>query len=326
MSLGGALLIRTRLTELLGIRYPIFQGGMAWASDHRLAAAVSEGGGLGIIGSGAMTPEQLREEIRAAKRITQKPFGVNLLLYHPRINEFVEVTCGESVPVVTTGAGSPGKYMERLLASGAKVFPVTPSVDMARRFEKYGATGVICEGHEAAGHIGELTTMVLTPQVVDAVKIPVLAAGGIADGRGMAAALMLGAQGVQVGTRFTCAEECPVHANWKNAVMTAKDRATTISGRSTGHPVRSLKNKLTRKFEKMEKDGADPAEMVKIGEGALRRAVLEGDIEEGSVMIGQIAGLIRKVQPAAEILKEITEECEKLLRNSGRFIVDGENV
>jgi len=199
-------------------------------------------------------------------------------------------------------------------------------VDMARRFERYGATGVICEGHEAAGHIGELTTMALTPQVVDAVKIPVMAAGGIADGRGMAAAIMLGAVGVQVGTRFTCAVECPVHSNWKNTVVAAKDRATTVSGRSTGHPVRSLKNKLTRKFEKMEEEGADPEEMVKIGEGALRRAVLEGDVEEGSVMIGQIAGLIKKVQPAAEILREIAEECEKLLRDSGRFLVEGEDA
>jgi len=318
-------LISTRLTEILGIQHPIFQGGMAWASDHRLAAAVSEGGGLGIIGAGAMTPSRLRDEINAIRKLTDKPFGVNLLLYRPEIAEFVQLVRSESVPVVTTGAGSPGKHMETLLAKGAKVFPVVASVDMARRLEKYGATGVICEGHEAAGHIGELTTLTLTPQVVDAVKVSVIAAGGIADGRGMAAALMLGAEGVQVGTRFTCAEECPVHSNWKEAVVKARDRATTVSGRSTGHPVRSLKNKLTRRFEKMEADGAEPSELIELGEGGLERAAQEGVVDSGSVMIGQIAGLVKKVQPAAEIVKEMVDEAESVLREAfSRFGIEGE--
>ncbi len=318
-------MIVTRVTKLLGLRYPIFQGGMAWASDHSLAAAVSDGGGLGIIGSAAMTPDQLRDEINAARKLTDKPFGVNLLLYHPQISEFVELVRNESVSIVTTGAGSPGKHMEALLSSGAKVFPVVASVDMARRLEKYGASGVICEGHEAAGHIGELTTMTLTPQVVDAVKIPVIAAGGIADGRGMAAALMLGAEGVQVGTRFTCAEECPLHHNWKEAVIKARDRATTVTGRSTGHPVRALKNKLTREFGKMEEDGIDPIELHKIGEGALQRAAQEGDVSRGSVMIGQISGLVKKVQPAAEILKEMAQQAEKTLRDAAAdLLVEGE--
>lgn len=308
---------------MLGIRYPIFQGGMAWASDHRLAAAVSEGGGLGIIGSGAMTPDRLRDEIHAARKITEKPFGVNLLLYHPLIDEFVEVARSESVAVVTTGAGSPGKYLETLLSSGAKVFPVVASVDFARRLEKYGASGIICEGHEAAGHVGETTTMALTPQVVDSVKIPVVAAGGIADGRGMAAALMLGAEGVQMGTRFTCAIECPVHHDWKDAVINAKDRATTVSGRAAGHPVRCLKNKLTRRFDLMERDNAPPEEIVKLGEGGLRRAALDGDIAEGSVMTGQIAGLVHSVKPAADILKEVAEEAERIIKSAMvKYIVD----
>ena len=313
-------MIPTRVTKILGIKYPIFQGGMAWASDHKLAAAVSEGGGLGIIGSAAMTPDTLREEIRAAGKLTDKPFGVNLLLYNPLIDEFVEVVREENVAVVTTGAGSPGKHMETLLAGGAKVFPVVASVDFARRLEKYGATGVICEGHEAAGHVGETTTMTLTPQVVDAVKIPVVAAGGIADGRGMAAALMLGAEGVQMGTIFTCAVECPLHENWKQAVIKAKDRSTTVSGRSTGHPVRALKNKLTRAFDKMEAKGADPEEMVKLGEGALKLAAVEGNIGDGSVMTGQVAGLVREVQPAAEILDQVARRAEELLLNARSMV------
>jgi len=306
-------LIPTRVTEALGIAFPVFQGGMAWAGDYRLAAAVSEAGGLGIIGSGTMPPEELRRQIESLRKITDNPFGVNLLLYRSDVGRMVELVRSEEVPVVTTGAGSPGKHMEALMKGGARVFPVVASVDLAKRVERYGAAGVVCEGHEAAGHIGDITTMSLVPQVADAVKIPVVAAGGIADGRGMAAAFMLGAEAVQMGTRFTCAAEAPVHDNWKRAVMKARDRATVISGRTAGHPVRSLRNRLTRRFEKMEKDGAAPEELVKLGEGALQRAVVEGDTEEGSVMIGQIAGLVREIKPAREIIEEIVAEAEEIV-------------
>ncbi len=305
-------MIPTRVTEALGITFPIFQGGMAWAGDYRLAAAVSEAGGLGIIGSGTMPPDELRSQIQSIREITDKPFGVNLLLYREDIGNMVELVRSEEAPVVTTGAGSPGKHMEALMSGGSRVFPVVASVDLARRAERYGAAGVICEGHEAAGHIGDITTMSLAPQVVDAVKVPVVAAGGIADGRGMAAAFMLGAEAVQMGTRFTCAAESPVHDNWRQAVIKARDRSSVVSGRAAGHPVRSLRNKLTRRFEKMEKEGADPAELVKLGEGALQRAVVEGDMDEGSVMIGQIAGLVRDVKPAREIIEEIIAEAREV--------------
>lgn len=296
-----------KVCELLGIEHPIIQGGMAWIADSSLAAAVSEAGGLGII-TGTAPIEWIRDEIRKAKKLTNKPFGVNIMLMSPHADEVAKLICEEKVPVVTTGAGSPGKYMEMWKSNGVKVVPVVASVALAKRMEKLGADAVVAEGMESGGHIGQLTTMTLVPQVVDGVNIPVIAAGGIGDGRGMAAAFMLGAEAVQIGTRFLVANECTVHDNYKKRVLKAKDIDSEVTGRSTGHPVRVLRNKMTREFLKFEKEGASPEKLEEIGTGALRKAVVDGDIDYGSVMAGQIAGLVDKEGSCMEIINEIISE------------------
>jgi len=305
--------IKTKLCDLLGIEYPIIQGGMAWVSTAELAAAVSNGGGLGIIGAGQMPADILREEIRKAKQFTDRPFGVNLLLLVPHIKELVDVVLDEKVAVVTTGAGNPGAYISKFKEIGTKVIPVIPSVALAQRMEKVGADAVVAEGTESGGHVGELTTMALVPQVVDAVNIPVIAAGGIADGRGLAAALALGAAGIQVGTRFICSTECTVHENYKKKVLEAKDRDTVVTGRPTGHPVRIIKNKLAREFEKLEKECAPVEELEKLGTGKLKAAAVDGDMEFGSVMAGQSSGLVKSIKPAAEILEDFIKEAEEVI-------------
>ncbi len=293
------------ICKLLNITYPILQGGMAWVATHSIAAAVSNAGGLGIIAAGHAPSEWVREEIRACKAKTDKPFGVNVMLLSPHVDEVIQVVIEEGVKVVTTGAGNPGKYMDALKAAGVKVIPVVPSVALAKRMERSGADAVIAEGCESGGHIGELTTIALVPQVVDAVNIPVIAAGGIADGRGMAAAFMLGAQGVQIGTRFLVAKECAIPDAYKQRVIKASDIDAVVTGRSTGHPVRSLRNQLTRAFSKLEKEGADQEALDQLGVGALRRAAVEGDINHGSVLAGQISGMITKEQTTKEIIDEI---------------------
>lgn len=293
------------ICKLLNITYPILQGGMAWVATHSIAAAVSNAGGLGIIAAGHAPSEWVREEIRACKAKTNKPFGVNVMLLSPYVDEVIEVIIEEGVKVVTTGAGNPGKYMDALRAADVKVIPVVPSVALAKRMERSGADAVIAEGCESGGHIGELTTMALVPQVVDAVSIPVIAAGGIADGRGMAAAFMLGAQGVQIGTRFLVAKECAIPDTYKQRVIKASDIDAVVTGRSTGHPVRSLRNQLTRAFSKLEKEGADQEALDQLGVGALRKAAIEGDVNHGSVLAGQISGMITKEQTTKEIIDEI---------------------
>ena len=297
-----------KICDMLNIQYPIFQGAMAWIADHAIAAAVSEAGGLGIIASGNAPADWVRAEIKALKKITSKPFGVNIMLLSPYAEEVAKVVVEEGVTIVTTGAGDPGKYMTMWKEAGIKVIPVVPSVALARRMEKQGADALVIEGCEAGGHIGELTTMVLTPQVVDAVNIPVIAAGGIADHRGFAAAMMLGADAVQIGTKFLVAKECTVHENYKQRVLKASDIDTVVTGRSTGHPVRALRNKLSREFAKLEKEGASVEELEALGAGGLRLAVVEGDVVNGTVMAGQIAGMIKKEQTAKEIIEEIMTE------------------
>ncbi|MGN0145079.1 MAG: enoyl-[acyl-carrier-protein] reductase FabK [Clostridium sp.] len=307
---------KNRVCELLGIEYPIFQGGMARIADASLAAAVSEAGGLGII-TGAAPTEWVKEQIKEAKKITDKPFGVNIMLMSENADEIAELVCEEGVKVVTTGAGSPGKYMAKWKEHNIKVIPVVASVALAKRMEKSGADAIVAEGTESGGHVGQLTTMALVPQVVDAVNIPVIAAGGIGDGRGVAASFMLGAEGVQVGTRFLVAKECTVHQNYKDKVLKAKDIDTEVTGRSTGHPVRVLRNKLARTFIKMEKEGAAPEELEKLGVGALRKAVVDGDVDNGSVMSGQIAGLVNKEETAGEIVKELFTGAEERFKLFG---------
>ena len=307
---------KTRITELLNIEYPIFQGGMAWIADASLAAATSEAGGLGII-TGAAPTEWVRDEIRKAKTLTNKPFGVNIMLMSENAGEIAKLVCEEDVKVVTTGAGSPGKYMEMWKAKGIKVIPVVASVALARRMEKAGADAIIAEGTESGGHVGQLTTMALVPQVVDACNIPVIAAGGIADGRGVAASFMLGAEGVQLGTRFLVAKECTVHQNYKNKVLKAKDIDTDVTGRVTGHPVRVIRNKLSREFLKAEKEGASLEKLEELGKGSLPRAARDGDVEKGSVMAGQIAGLVDKEESCREIILGIFKEAEKTINSFG---------
>lgn len=297
-----------RLTELLGIKYPILQGGMAWVATSELAAAVSEAGGLGIIAAGNAPGDYVREEIRKLKTMTEKPFGVNIMLLSPFVEDIVDIVCEEGVPVVTTGAGNPGKYLERFREKGIKVIPVVPTVSLAKRLEKQGVDALIAEGTEAGGHIGELTTMALVPQICDAVTIPVIAAGGIGDGRGMTAALALGASGVQLGTRFVCSTEAKVHENYKNKIISAKDRDALVTGRSTGHPVRVIKNLFTREFIELEKTGTPVEELERIGAGRLRLAVVDGDVNKGSVMSGQIAGMINDIKPCKVIIEEIISE------------------
>lgn len=304
--------LHTRLTELLGVEYPIIQGGMAWTATAELAGAVSKAGGLGIIGAGHMPTDLLREQIRSAKALTDRPFGVNLMLLTPHIDELVQLVLDEHVPVVTTGAGNPGKYMAALKDQGIKVLPIAPSVALAKRMESIGADAIIGEGMEAGGHIGELTTMVLTPQLVDAVEIPVVAAGGIADGRGIAAAFALGAEGVQVGTRFMCAEECTIHPAVKEQVVKAKDRDTVVTGRSTGHPVRVIKNKLAREIVRLDRENK-PEEIEALGSGKLALAMRSGDVEMGSLMAGQAAALVCSIQPAAQIIDEMISEARAVL-------------
>lgn len=303
-----------KLCEILGIEYPIIQGGMAWVANSSLAAAVSNGGGLGVI-AGANAPiDYLRDEIRKTKNLTNKPFGVNIMLLSNNAEELAHMVCEEGVKVVTTGAGNPGKYIEMWKSHGIKVIPVVASVALARRMERAGADAVVAEGCEAGGHIGELTTMALVPQVVDALNIPVIAAGGIGDGRGAAAAFALGAEGVQVGTRFLVAKECTIHQNYKDRVIKANDIDTVVTGRPTGHPIRVIKNKLSRAFINLEKQGGSPDEFEKLGSGALAKAVIEGEADYGSLMAGQIAGLVKKEQPAKEIIEEMFEEAGKCIK------------
>jgi len=297
----------------LGVEYPIIQGGMAWVADSSLASAVSNAGGLGIIAAANAPVDYIRDEIRKAKQLTNKPFGVNIMLLSENAEEIAHLVCEEGIKVVTTGAGNPGKYMELWKSHGIKVIPVVASVAMAKRMERAGADAVVAEGCESGGHIGELTTMALVPQVVDGVSIPVIAAGGIGDGRGVAAAFMLGVHGVQVGTRFLVADECTIHENYKMKVLAAKDIDSVVTARSTGHPIRVLKNKLSRQFQKLEKENASIVDLEELGRGCLPKAVKEGDIEMGSIMAGQIAGLIKKKQSCKKIIEEMFTGAEEAI-------------
>lgn len=306
--------MKTKITDLLGIEYPIIQGGMAWVADYHLAAAVSEAGGLGIIGAGGAPASFVKEQIQKAKEITNKPFGVNIMLMNPEADQIAQVVIDEGVKVVTTGAGNPGKYMAAWKEAGIKVIPVVASVGLAKMMERAGADAVVAEGTESGGHIGETTTIALVPQVVDAVNIPVIAAGGIADGRGFAAAIMLGAEAVQMGTRFVVAKESIVHENYKQKVISAKDIDSAVTGRSTGHPVRCIRNKTTREYLKLEQEGATLEELEKMTLGGLRKAVVEGNVVEGSIMAGQIAGLVKEENTCAEIIQEIMSQASKLLK------------
>ncbi len=306
--------MKTEITELLGIEYPIIQGGMAWVADYHLAAAVSEAGGLGIIGAGGMDAEMVRNQVKEVKKLTNKPFGVNVMLMNPHAPEIAKMLVEEDVKVVTTGAGSPEKFMPMWKEAGIKVIPVIASVAYAKRMEKVGADAVVAEGTESGGHIGEATTMTLVPQVVDAVNIPVIAAGGIADGRGFAAAFMLGAKAVQMGTVFICAEETNVHQNYKDFVMKAKDIDSKVTGRSTGHPVRILRNQMVTEYLKLESEGASLDELEQLTLGALRKAVVDGDTKMGSVMAGQISGLVKEQRTCKQIIEDIMTEGERLLK------------
>ena len=305
--------MKTRITELLGIEYPIIQGGMAWVAESHLAAAVSAAGGLGLIGGANAPAEVIRNYIREVKAVTDKPFGVNVMLMSPYADEVAKVIVEEGVKVVTTGAGNPEKYMEMWKAAGIKVIPVVASVALAKRMERYGADAVVAEGTESGGHIGEATTMTLVPQVVDAVSIPVIAAGGIGDGRGIAAAFMLGAEAVQMGTRFLVAKECTVHQNYKDRVLKAKDIDSTVTGRTHGHPVRCLRNQMTREYVKLENEGKSFEELEYLTLGTLRKAVQEGDVTNGTVMAGQIAGMVSKEQTCKEMIDEMMAQAETLL-------------
>ena len=305
--------MRTAICELFDIEYPVIQGGMAWLGTSELVSAVSEGGGLGLIGAGNAPPGWVREQIRLTKERTAKPFGVNIMLMSPFVEEVIQLVLEEGVRIVSTGGGNPGIYIPRLKQAGVKVMPVVSSVALAKRLERAGADAIVAEGMESGGHIGETATIALVPQVVDGVDVPVVAAGGIGDGRGLAAALSLGAQGVQMGTRFVCAEECIAHINFKKRIVEARDRATVATGYTTGHPVRCLENRMTRQFAAMEAGGATLVELEKFGEGKLQLGVLEGDLEGGSLMAGQIAGLVKDIKPAAAIIREIVEEAELVI-------------
>ncbi len=311
--------MKTEITKLLDIEYPILQGGMAWVAEYHLAAGVSNAGGLGIIGAANAPAEWVREQIRAAKKLTDKPFGVNVMLMSPYAEEVARVIAEEGVKVVTTGAGNPEKYMELWKSAGVKVIPVVASVALAKRMQRCGADAVIAEGCESGGHVGESTTMALVPQVVDAVDIPVIAAGGIADGRGIAAAFMLGARGVQMGTHFITTDECQVHENYKAQILRAKDIDTRVTGRSTGHPVRTLRNEMTRVYLEKEKEGASFEELEALTLGGLRRAVQEGDVKTGSVMAGQSAGLVKETCSCKELVQRLVKETEELLKGTGIY-------
>lgn len=312
-------MLKTKLCDLLSIEYPIIQGGMAWVATAELAAAVSNAGGLGIIGAGHAPADWVRDNIRKVKETCDKPFGVNVMLLSPFVNDVMQVIIDEKVPVVTTGAGNPGIFMSALKQAGSKVIPVVASVALAQRLQKLGVDAVIAEGTESGGHVGELTTMALVPQVVDAVNIPVIAAGGIADGRGLVAALSLGAIGVQMGTRFMTAKECTVHPNVKEAVFKAKDRDAVVTGRPSGHPVRCLKNKLTKFFDELESKCAPKEEYDKAGTGAMKIAMVDGDVKNGSVMAGQVAGMIKQEETCDEIIKDILQGAEKVIKNLGVY-------
>lgn len=306
--------MKTRVTELLGTKYPIIQGGMAWVAEYHLAAAVSNAGGLGIIGAGSAPGEVVREQIKKAKELTDKPFGVNVMLMNPNADEVAQVIVEEGIKVVTTGAGNPAKYMQMWKDAGIKVIPVVASVALAKLMERAGADAVVAEGMEAGGHIGSATTMTMVPQIVDAVNIPVIAAGGIGDGRGFAAAMMLGAEGVQMGTRFCVATEAITHANYKEKIIKAKDIDSEVTGMSHGHPVRVIRNKMTREYLRLEKEGASFEELEYLTLGTLRKAVMDGDVTDGTVMAGQIAGLISKEQTCQEMIEEIMGEAKQLLK------------
>lgn len=308
--------MKTRICDLLGIEYPIIQGGMAWVATHELAAAVSEAGGLGIIGAGGAPASWVREQIRQAKKATDKPFGVNLMLMNPEADQIAQIIAEENVKVVTTGAGNPGKYIQMWKDAGVKVIPVVASVALAKLMERGGADAVIAEGMESGGHIGKATTMTLVPQVADAVEIPVIAAGGIGDGRGFAAAMMLGAEAVQMGTRFVTAKECTVHENYKQKIIKAKDIDSEVTGMANGHPIRVLRNQMTKAYLKMEKEGASLEELEKMTLGSLRKAVVEGDVIDGSVMAGQISGLIKKEETCKEIILDVMQGARQAMNNS----------
>lgn len=305
-------MLNTEICDLLDINYPIIQGGMAWIATAELAAAVSNAGGLGIIGCGAAPADVIKKEIKKIKKLTDKPFGVNVMLLSPYVNEIMDILYEENVPVITTGAGNPGKYIKKFKKIGTKIIPVVPSVALAKRMERVGADAIIVEGTEAGGHIGELTTMTLVPQVVDSVDVPVIAAGGIADGRGVISAFALGAKGVQMGTRFVCSNECIAHSDYKDKIIKAKDRDAIATGRSTGHPVRVIKNKLAKKIEKLEKRNASKDEIENLAIGTLKKAAIDGDINQGSVMAGQISGLIYDIKSCDEIIKGIVKEALKV--------------
>ena len=313
-------MIHTELCDLLGIEYPVFQGGMAWIADGKLAAAVSNGGGLGVVAAGNAPADYVRQQIRIAKSLTEKPFGVNIMLMSPFADEVAQVAAEERVAVVTTGAGNPSKYMQLWKDAGIKVIPVVASVAMAKLMTRLGASALIAEGGESGGHVGELTTMVLVPLVCDATTLPVLAAGGIADGRGFAAAMMLGACGVQMGTRFLSAEECSIHPTYKEKIVKAGDLATMVTGKRLGHPVRSLRTAFARNSSKAEYSAMPDAELEQLGVGALRKAVQDGNLEEGCFLSGQIAAMVTKVEPAADIVRSVVEEAEPILRGAAKWV------
>lgn len=306
-------MLNNKLCQLLQIKYPILQGGMAWVATAELAAAVSNAGGLGIIGAGHMPPDALKAEIAKTKNLTNKPFGVNIMLKSPFVKEVMQVVIEERVAVVTTGAGNPGEYIPALKAVGTKIIPVVASVALAKRLERVGIDAIIAEGMESGGHVGEVTTMALVPLVTDAVSVPVIAAGGIGDARGVVAALALGAQGVQLGTAFAASVECTAHPNYKAAIIKAKERATVVTGAITGHPVRVIANKLTRDFAELEKCGASTEELERLGAGKLKAAVRDGDVDYGSVMIGQVAGMITTIRPVNEIMQDIVQHIPEVM-------------
>ncbi len=313
-------MIKSEICEMLGIRYPVFQGGMAWIADGKLAAAVSDGGGLGIIAAGNAPGDYVREQVRIARSLTKKPIGVNIMLLSPYADDVAQVVVEEKIEVVTTGAGNPSKYMNAWKEAGIRVIPVVASVAMAKILTRMGASALIAEGGESGGHVGELTTMVLVPQICDATTLPVIAAGGIADGRGVAAALMLGACGVQMGTRFLSATECSIHPNYKEKILKATDLCTMVTGKRLGHPVRSLRTPFAREYSKAEYGGMPDEELEALGTGALRRAVQEGDNRTGCFLAGQVAAMVKQEQPAAQIIQEVMQEAEPILLRAPQWV------
>ncbi len=318
--------MKTGLCDLFGIEYPVIQGGMAWLGTWELASAVSEAGGLGVIGAGNAPPEWVREQIQHLRQHTDKPFAVNLMLMSPYLEEEIDVILEEGVPIVATGGGNPGVYIRRLKEAGIKAMPVISSVALAKRAERAGADVVVAEGLESGGHVGDTATMALIPQIVDSVGIPVVAAGGVGDGRGMAAALALGAQGVQMGTRFVCSTECTAHSNFKEKILKAQDRATVVTGEPTGHPVRILKNRLSRQFQEMERDGASKEDLERLGESKLHLGVVQGDTDNGSLMSGQIAGMVDEIKPVRSIIEETVNQSESILSRLANSVTGGINA